>query len=181
MRASCCSPTSGTPILTPRPWPPSPVERGTPFQVRLVKGAYWDFETIVAGANRWPSPVWSEKAATDASFERVLKVLIQGHPHLSVAVGSHNARAHAYAEAIGEASGLPPGAIEHQTLFRTYEGMSRALAALGWQARDYVPVGELLPGMAYLVRRVLENSSQAGFLLQSRGGASPEELLAPAA
>jgi RHH-type transcriptional regulator, proline utilization regulon repressor / proline dehydrogenase / delta 1-pyrroline-5-carboxylate dehydrogenase len=154
-------------------------ERGTPFQVRLVKGAYWDYETIVARANRWPVPVWTEKAATDASFERTLAVLIQGHPHLNTAVGSHNARAHAYAEALAAASGLPPSAVEHQTLFRTYEGMSRGIAELGWPARDYVPVGELLPGMAYLVRRVLENSSQAGFLLQSRGGAPREELLRP--
>src|SRR5690606_8671793 len=75
--------------------------------------------------------------------------------------------------------GLPDGALEHQTLHRTAEGGSRALVEMGWPARDYVPVGELLPGMAYLVRRVLENSSQAGFLVQSRTGATPEEVLAP--
>ena len=156
-------------------------ERGTPFQVRLVKGAYWDFETITASANRWPAPVWSEKAATDRSFERAAGTLLGGHPHLRLAVASHNARSHAMAEALAEAAGLPSGTVEHQTLFRTYEGMSRALAGMGWPTRDYVPVGELLPGMAYLVRRVLENSSQAGFLLQSRGGAKPEELLRPPA
>jgi RHH-type transcriptional regulator, proline utilization regulon repressor / proline dehydrogenase / delta 1-pyrroline-5-carboxylate dehydrogenase len=154
-------------------------ERGTPFQVRLVKGAYWDYETIVADANRWSPPVWTEKSATDASYERTLNALLDAHPYLHVAVASHNARAHAYAEAAAEGRDLPAGTIEHQTLYRTAEGTSRALAALGWQARDYVPVGELLPGMAYLVRRVLENSSQAGFLLRSRSGADPEELLRP--
>lgn len=154
-------------------------ERGTPFQVRLVKGAYWDFETITAAANRWSAPVWSEKAATDLSFERASALLLDGHPDLRLAVASHNARSHAVAEALAEAAGLPSKTVEHQTLFRTYEGMSRALAGMGWPVRDYVPVGELLPGMAYLVRRVLENSSQAGFLLQSRGGAKPEELLRP--
>ncbi len=154
-------------------------ERGTPFQVRLVKGAYWDFETIVADANRWPPPVWSEKPATDASYERAFAVLAAAHPHLRIAVASHNARAHAFAEAVAEARGLPTGSVEHQTLFRTAEGTSRALAVLGWQARDYVPVGELLPGMAYLVRRVLENSSQAGFLLQSRSGVALDDLLRP--
>lgn len=154
-------------------------ERGTPFQVRLVKGAYWDYEGITADANRWPAPVWTEKAATDRSFERTLEVLVGAHPDLRLAVASHNARAHAAAEALAEAAGLPANAIEHQTLFRTTEGTSRALASLGWQARDYVPVGELLPGMAYLVRRVLENSSQAGFLLQSRRGVPADELLRP--
>ena len=153
--------------------------RGVPYQVRLVKGAYWDYETIVAGAAGWTPPVFTRKAATDAAFERVLARLVGAHPALHVAVGSHNARAHALAEALAEASGLPERAVEHQTLFRTAEGTSRALAGLGWAARDYVPSGELLPGMAYLVRRVLENSSQAGVLLAGRTGASPEDLLRP--
>lgn len=152
-------------------------ERGTPFQVRLVKGAYWDFEVISAQANSWTPPVWTEKAATDAAYERVLRTLVPAFPTLHLAVASHNARTHAVAEAVAEASSVPARAIEHQTLFRTAEGTSRALATMGWQARDYVPVGELIPGMAYLVRRVLENSSQAGFLLQSRSGANVEELL----
>jgi RHH-type proline utilization regulon transcriptional repressor/proline dehydrogenase/delta 1-pyrroline-5-carboxylate dehydrogenase len=153
-------------------------ERGTPFQVRLVKGAYWDYETIVAAANRWLPPVHTAKGATDAQFERLVERLLAASG-IRLAVASHNVRAHAHAEAVAEQLGLPSGAVEHQTLFRTAEGTSRALGALGWSARDYVPVGELLPGMAYLVRRVLENSSQAGFLLQSRAGASAEELLCP--
>ncbi len=154
-------------------------QRAVPFQVRLVKGAYWDYETIIAAERGWRVPVLTEKAATDARFEALCATLIAAHPHLRIAVGSHNVRAHAVAEAIAEQAGLPAGAVEHQTLFRTAEGTSRALAEAGWVARDYVPVGELLPGMAYLVRRVLENSSQAGFLLQSRSGASAEELLRP--
>lgn len=156
-------------------------ERGTPFQVRLVKGAYWDAETIAAAASHWTPPVFGEKGATDASFERLVDALLGADPSLHLAVASHNARSHAYAEAVAETRGLAIGAVEHQTLFRTAEGTSRALASLGWMARDYVPVGELLPGMAYLVRRVLENSSQAGFLLQSRSGADPDDLLHPPA
>ena len=154
-------------------------ERGTPFQLRLVKGAYWDYETIMASANRWQPPVHVEKAATDAQFERLLRTLIDSAPAVRLAVASHNVRAHAAAAAMAEAAGLAPESVEHQTLYRTAEGTSRALAALGRVARDYVPVGELLPGMAYLVRRVLENSSQAGFLLQSRAGTPAEELLRP--
>lgn len=152
-------------------------ERGAPFQVRLVKGAYWDAETITAAAARWMPPVLTAKSATDASFERLTDALLAAHPSVRLAVASHNARSHAYAEAVAEARGLPIGTVEHQTLFRTAEGTSRALAGLGWVERDYVPVGELLPGMAYLVRRVLENSSQAGFLLQSRAGANLDDLL----
>lgn len=152
--------------------------RGAPIQIRLVKGAYWDYETIVAREAGWPSPVFARKVDTDAQFERVLAPLVAAHPHVRLAVASHNARSHAIAEAMGEARGLPAQAIEHQTLFHTAEGMSEGLVRMGWIARDYVPVGELPPGMAYLVRRVLENSSQTGFLLQSRAGVSREQLLA---
>jgi RHH-type proline utilization regulon transcriptional repressor/proline dehydrogenase/delta 1-pyrroline-5-carboxylate dehydrogenase len=152
--------------------------RGSPFQVRLVKGAYWDFETIVAAENGWPSPVWSEKWQTDMEFEHLTEVLIAAVPDVYLAVASHNVRSHAHAEAVRELAGMPRGAIEHQTLYKTAEGIARALTSMGWPVRDYVPVGDLLPGMAYLVRRVLENSSQAGFLLHSRSGESVEALLA---
>ncbi|MGE3856393.1 MAG: proline dehydrogenase family protein [Dehalococcoidia bacterium] len=156
-------------------------KRRHPFQVRLVKGAYWDYETAVAAANRWAPPVFQRKAATDRSFDRCAEALLDAAGLVHLAVASHNPRTHAHAEALAEARGLPGRAVEHQTLHRTSEGMSRALAAQGWPARDYVPVGDLLPGMAYLVRRILENSSQAGFLMRSRQEATPEELLAPPA
>ena len=154
-------------------------QRGAPFQVRLVKGAYWDYETIVAEENSWPVPVWQQKWQTDDAFERLSEELIGAYPRIWVAIASHNIRSHAHAEAVREVSGLAAGTIEHQTLFRTAEGITRALAAMGWPVRDYVPLGELLPGMAYLVRRILENSSQAGFLLHSRMGDSVDELLSP--
>jgi RHH-type proline utilization regulon transcriptional repressor/proline dehydrogenase/delta 1-pyrroline-5-carboxylate dehydrogenase len=153
--------------------------RGVPFQIRLVKGAYWDYETIVAQENDWPVPVWEEKWQTDEMFERLSEELISVFPRVWIAIASHNIRSHARAEAVREASGLPRGSVEHQTLFRTAEGITRALASMGWPVRDYVPLGELLPGMAYLVRRILENSSQAGFLLHSRAGDSLDQLLAP--
>jgi RHH-type proline utilization regulon transcriptional repressor/proline dehydrogenase/delta 1-pyrroline-5-carboxylate dehydrogenase len=155
--------------------------RAVPFQIRLVKGAYWDYETVLARANGWPSPVWEEKWRTDQSFERLSEDLIAAYPRVWVAIASHNLRSHAHAEAVREEIGLSAGAVEHQTLFRTAEGITRALAAMGWPVRDYVPLGELLPGMAYLVRRILENSSQTGFLLHSRIGDSVDELLAPPA
>ena len=38
-----------------------------------------------------------------------------------------------------------------------------ALVEMGYRVREYCPVGELLPGMSYLVRRLLENTSNEGF------------------
>ncbi|MBI4201847.1 MAG: proline dehydrogenase family protein [Chloroflexi bacterium] len=155
--------------------------RPVPLQVRLVKGAYWDYEIIHATQNGWPAPVFQDKAGTDQCFERVLRVLLEHPDTIRVAVASHNLRSHAYAEALGETLGLVPGVMEHQTLFRTAEGLSRAIRSMGWEERDYVPVGRLLPGMAYLVRRVLENTSQVGFLTQSRIQEDVAALLQPPA
>jgi len=155
--------------------------RGVPFQVRLVKGAYWDYETIHAAANRWAPPVFQEKAGTDRMYESLLVRLVDAAGLVHPAVASHNPRAHALAEALAESRGLAPGAVEHQTLHRTLDALSDALAERGWSAREYVPVGDLIPGMAYLVRRILENSSQSGFLTSARTGEDLEAALAPPA
>ncbi|MBI2958038.1 MAG: proline dehydrogenase family protein, partial [Chloroflexi bacterium] len=154
-------------------------QRGVPFQVRLVKGAYWDYEVTVAREKGWPAPVFTDKSLTDLTYENLLGTLVRQHRLVRVAAASHNIRCHAYAEAIRESQGMPPGAIEHQTLFRTAEGISRAVTGMGWENREYVPVGKLVPGMAYLVRRVLENASQVGFLLRSRLGEDIADLLRP--
>jgi proline dehydrogenase len=45
--------------------------------------------------------------------------------------------------------------------------------------RVYTPIGDLVAGMAYLVRRLLENSSNAGFLLQQRHHSLDELLETP--
>src|SRR5437773_10825021 len=56
--------------------------------------------------------------------------------------------------------------------------IKRALVEMGHRVREYCPVGELLPGMAYLVRRLLENTSNEGFLANKFAkGVSREELL----
>ena len=44
-------------------------ERGTRFTVRLVKGAYWDYERIKGRQNGWPIPVFLQKPESDANFE----------------------------------------------------------------------------------------------------------------
>ena len=154
-------------------------ERGTPLRVRLVKGAYWDEEVIVASQNGWPVPVFQDKAATDICFEMLVRRALERTDAIALAVASHNVRSHVYAEAVAESLDLPQGTVEHQTLYRTWTALSHSLGAKGWSSRDYVPVGEPEPAMAYLVRRILENSSQVGFLSRSRENGDERALLAP--
>ena len=80
------------------------------------------------------------------------------HGEVRVAFGSHNLRlAHAitYARHVG----VPDNGFEIQMIYGMADSMHEAIKALGHRLRVYVPVGELVPGMAYLVRRLLENTS----------------------
>jgi RHH-type proline utilization regulon transcriptional repressor/proline dehydrogenase/delta 1-pyrroline-5-carboxylate dehydrogenase len=151
--------------------------RGTPVWVRLVKGAYWDYETIVAAQNDWPVPVFGRKHETDANYEMQSAFLIEHHDLLRPALGSHNIRSIARALAVAEAHGLPPRGIEFQMLYGMADPVKQALVKMGQRVRVYTPVGELLPGMAYLVRRLLENTSNESFLRAGFLEHVPEERL----
>ena len=151
-------------------------QRGHCIQVRLVKGAYWDAETTEAVAENVPAPTFWNKAETDIHFQQLVLLILERSDALALAVGSHNLREHAFAETARTRLYPHAPVIEHQVLHRTAEGLARALARAGWVTRDYVPVGDLLPGIAYLVRRILENASQVGILAQSREQFSAEAI-----
>lgn len=148
--------------------------------VRLVKGAYWEHENVVARQKGWPVPVYPEKTHTDWNFERCAEAILEEAEHLALAAGTHNVRSIASVLVAAEKRGVPRDAFEIQMLYGMAEPVKRALAEMGYPVRDYAPVGDLLPGMAYLVRRLLENSSNEGFLRKSFVDETPrEELLRP--
>jgi RHH-type proline utilization regulon transcriptional repressor/proline dehydrogenase/delta 1-pyrroline-5-carboxylate dehydrogenase len=152
-------------------------ERGTPIWVRLVKGAYWDYETVVAAQQGWPVPVFINKWETDANFEQLTRFLLEHHDVLRPAIGSHNIRSLAYVLATAQVLSLPPGSFELQMLYGMADPIKEALVALGQRVRVYTPYGQLLPGMAYLVRRLLENTANESFLRASFIEHIPEEQL----
>ncbi|MEO0512901.1 MAG: proline dehydrogenase family protein [Planctomycetota bacterium] len=147
------------------------VEQKRMVTVRLIKGAYWDYETIHAEQEGWACPVWNEKWQTDACFERMARTLLGATPGdatgggIKLALGSHNARSIAAAVAYAESRGLPRSAVELQMLHGMADEFKAAAAELGYRVREYVPVGEMIPGMAYLVRRLLENTSNESWLV----------------
>jgi RHH-type transcriptional regulator, proline utilization regulon repressor / proline dehydrogenase / delta 1-pyrroline-5-carboxylate dehydrogenase len=153
-------------------------QRGKPITVRLVKGAYWDQETIIARQNNWPTPVYNQKSSTDANFERMTRLLLENHEHLYAAIGSHNVRSQAHAIAIAQALNIPKRHLEFQVLYGMADSLATALAKQGHRVRVYGPYGALIPGMAYLIRRLLENTANSSFLRQSLTERPIEELLA---
>lgn len=138
--------------------------RGTPITIRLVKGAYWDSDTVRYRQAGWPVPLYEQKADTDIQFERLIPILFQHTDLIHPAFGTHNLRTLAAVEAHAESLGLSSETREYQMIFGMAEPFQQAMVKLGRRVRLYTPVGRLLPGMAYLVRRLLENTSNESFL-----------------
>jgi RHH-type proline utilization regulon transcriptional repressor/proline dehydrogenase/delta 1-pyrroline-5-carboxylate dehydrogenase len=152
--------------------------RKNPVTIRLVKGAYWDYEIIHAKQMGWPVPVFTSKSETDANFERLTRVLLENFPSVRTAIGSHNVRSIARTMALAETLGVNPSDIEFQMLYGMGDSIKKAILKTEYPLRVYTPFGNLIPGMAYLVRRILENTSNESFLRQDFFiGMSPEELL----
>lgn len=153
--------------------------RGYPLTVRLVKGAYWDQETIKSQQKHWAQPVYNDKAATDANFEKITQLLLENHQYLYAAIGSHNVRSQAHAIAIAQSLNVPRRNFEMQVLYGMGDKLASSLVDKGYRVRVYCPYGDLLPGMAYLIRRLLENTANSSFLRQNLENRPIEELLAP--
>jgi RHH-type transcriptional regulator, proline utilization regulon repressor / proline dehydrogenase / delta 1-pyrroline-5-carboxylate dehydrogenase len=152
--------------------------RGTRFAVRLVKGAYWDFEKIKSRQNGWACPVFLQKPESDLNFEFLTRILLENESTVTAAFGSHNVRSIAHAQALADQLGIDRSRFEFQLLYGMAGPVKRALVEMGYRVREYCPVGELLPGMSYLVRRLLENTSNEGFLrAKFSENVSEDELL----
>jgi RHH-type proline utilization regulon transcriptional repressor/proline dehydrogenase/delta 1-pyrroline-5-carboxylate dehydrogenase len=148
------------------------------INVRLVKGAYWDYETIIAQQREWPAPVWQKKPESDANYEKFTLFLLENIDVITPNFASHNVRSCAHAIAQAERLGISPKAYEFQALFGMADELKAALLQMGHRVREYCAIGQLLPGMAYLVRRLLENTSNEGFLrIKNMGEATKEQLL----
>ncbi|MFL5867625.1 MAG: proline dehydrogenase family protein [Thermoleophilaceae bacterium] len=153
-------------------------DRAQPLVVRLVKGAYWDHEVVEARQHGWSPPVFESKADCDRNFEALAVRLLEARPLVRVAIASHNLRSVAHAIAANRALGGDDADLELQVLRGLGDELAQALASEGFRVRSYCPVGDLVAGMAYLVRRLLENTANESFLRGWREGRSVDDLLA---
>jgi RHH-type proline utilization regulon transcriptional repressor/proline dehydrogenase/delta 1-pyrroline-5-carboxylate dehydrogenase len=144
---------------------------GRAIPVRLVKGAYWDSEIKHAQVHgRADYPVFTRKAATDVSWLGCARRMFDAAPHLQPAFATHNATSLAFI--LETAAGRP---FEMQRL----HGMGEALyAGVDCPVRVYAPVGGHEDLLAYLVRRLLENGANTGFVHRLTDPAVPAEALA---
>ena len=134
------------------------------FMVRLVKGAYWDYEIKHAQVDGLSDfPVFTDKVATDVSYLSCAKQLLGMTDRIYPQFATHNA--HTVAAILTMAKDKK--AYEFQRL----HGMGESLHDIvrrdhGTRCRIYAPVGQHRDLLAYLVRRLLENGANSSFVNQ---------------
>ena len=137
-----------------------------PIGIRIVKGAYWDMETVLALQAGWEILFGRIKPQTDMAYERCAKWLLKIQT-LFFQCASHNVRTLAHTMETAKELGVPESRYEFQVLYGMAEPVRKGLKNVASRVRLYCPYGELIPGMAYLVRRLLENTANESFLRQS--------------
>ncbi|TMH12777.1 MAG: bifunctional proline dehydrogenase/L-glutamate gamma-semialdehyde dehydrogenase PutA, partial [Betaproteobacteria bacterium] len=156
---------------------------GMPVAVRLVKGAYWDAEVKRAqelGLERYP--VFTDKRLTDLSYLACARRLSSGLDSVYPQFATHNPVTLACVLVL---AGQPGGAsaaaarFECQRLHGMGRALYRTLAAMhpDLPVRTYAPVGEKRELLAYLVRRLLENSASTSYVRQAARAKRSGDLL----
>ncbi len=135
-----------------------------PITTRLVKGAYWDHEVMLAQRNGWDIPVYTSKIETDSNYEKLTKIILENNNQIGAAIASHNIRSISNSLAIKERLNINDRNFEVQMLYGMGQEIKESLISKKVPIRVYVPYGNLISGMGYFVRRLLENSSNESFL-----------------
>ncbi|MFU2209635.1 L-glutamate gamma-semialdehyde dehydrogenase [Solidesulfovibrio sp. C21] len=150
---------------------------GLPFGLRLVKGAYWDYETVIAKQMGWPVPVWTRKPESDIAHEKLARLILENSDLVYFQCASHNIRTISNVMETAAELQIPENRYEFQALYGMAEPVRKGLLKVAGRVRLYCPYGELLPGMAYLVRRLLENTANESFLRLSFADGEAEDRL----
>ncbi len=145
-----------------------------PIWVRVVRGAYWDWECYRSGLMSWPEPpVFLRKEQTDNAYEKAMhKGLVSG---LNMVPATHNIGSIRFAEGYSRALGktIP----EVQLLYGMGEPIGKLLVLKNIPARFYMPVqypeGKLREASGYLIRRISE--SQLSFVIRGLGKIAKED------
>ncbi len=134
------------------------------YGVKLVRGAYMEKERERALAMNYPSPIQSNKKATDDDYNEAQNFILDNINHFSLVAGTHNEKS-----SMQLATQLEKYEIakdDHRVFFAQLLGMSDHitfnLSNEDFNVAKYVPFGPVKEVMPYLLRRADENTSVAG-------------------
>jgi len=131
----------------------------TKFNVRLVKGAYWDTEIKIAQELGLDYPVFTNKNCTDISYVACAIKMKKHLDYIYPAFATHNPFTVMVIKGLYKRD-----EFEFQRLHGMGEGLHNVLIERGYKSRIYAPVGIYKDLLAYLVRRLLENGANTSFL-----------------
>ncbi len=147
---------------------------GAPIKVRLVKGANFEMEKTESSQRGWKIATYTEKLDTDSNYKIMAEYGLKPENAKCVHIGaaSHNLFELAYALELAKKNGV----LEYFSL-EMLEGMSEAsrmaISEISGQSITlYAPVADrqqFTNAIAYLVRRLDENTSEDNFIRYSFG------------
>ena len=144
---------------------------GAPIKLRIVKGANMEMEQVESAVFNWPLAPYDNKRDVDANYKRMVIYGMQPENIRAVhlGIGSHNLFELAFAHELGTHLG-----VTDYFYFEMLEGMAdhvrRALVETSGDVLLYAPVAtkdEFINAIAYLIRRLDENTAEENFLRYS--------------
>ena len=146
---------------------------GAPIKLRIVKGANMEMEKLESALFNWPLAPYDNKLEVDANYKRMVRYGMQAEniKAVNLGVASHNLFELAYAATLAEQND-----VVDFFYFEMLEGMAdhvrRALQELSGDVLLYAPVAtkeEFINAIAYLIRRLDENTAKENFLRYAPG------------
>ncbi|HEX4351560.1 MAG TPA: bifunctional proline dehydrogenase/L-glutamate gamma-semialdehyde dehydrogenase, partial [Polyangiales bacterium] len=155
-------------------WASQRVARGgAPVRMRIVKGANLAAERVECSLRGWPLPIYDDKLSVDANYKCMLDYATEPEHARAVQVGvaSHNLFDVAFALVLRAQRGL-----SREVAFELLEGMAdplrRTLQTIADEVLVYCPIvepGSIQTAIAYLTRRLDENTAPENFLRNAFG------------
>ncbi len=146
---------------------------GAPIKVRIVKGANMEMEQVESALFNWPLAPYDNKRDVDANYKRMVDyaMIPENIQAVHLGVASHNLFDLAYACCLAQKNDV----VGHFT-FEMLEGMAdhvrRAIQEISGEVLLYAPVAtrdQFINAIAYLIRRLDENTAPENFLRHSFG------------
>jgi proline dehydrogenase len=123
------------------------------IRIRLCKGAYLEPDSVA----------FRKKSDTDASFVRIMKLLLDSG--LYHAIATHDEAMIAATREYAESRGIPRERFEFQMLYGIRRDLQQQLARDGYNVRIYIPYGSRW--YPYLMRRLAERPANVLFIARN--------------
>lgn len=136
------------------------------IHIRLVKGAYWDYEIKVAqqkGLHYFPC--FTQKRHTDIAYLTLAQQLLKMTDYIYPMFATHNAQTLCSIKYMANIQRVTRYELQHlHGLGKNL--MEQALAQGQQPIRTYAPIGDRNYLFGYLIRRLLENGANSSFISQ---------------